>query len=206
MAKSVVVTSALDALGKYNPADAYDAIGGITGKMEPAQTMAKTGKCYTKWIIKNCAQKGNWGGNRRGAWVSRRTPALKKSRNRMHKKAGKAWARLCPFLAHFEAKMTPGQDYYVYRSIDGAMRRCINRPMCKLVMCKQPAIATTLSKPLAPYNGKPDDKVTPWWNAQQVVCVTGPDGKAYRFNVFVQCPPVWKASQSHSFSVFNNSI
>merc|ERR1712166_1725792 len=62
MAKTIVVTSALDDLGKYDPADAYNAVGGITGKMLPSESIATTGKCYTKWIIKNCAQLENWGG------------------------------------------------------------------------------------------------------------------------------------------------
>ena len=84
------------------------------------------------------------------------------------------------------------------------MKPCTNQPMCELTMCKQPTIATVLPK-LAPYNGNPKDKVTPWWNAQQAVCVTGPDGKAYSFTVFVQCAPVWKASQCEQVKQYGSS-
>ena len=214
MAKTVVVTSALDALGKYNPADAYDAVGGTTSKMLPRETMETTGKCYTRWIIKNCAQRENWGGSTSNPGGFRNSEKLAKYRNRMqgeawnrdHDKPGEAWSRLCPFLAHFEANMTADKDYYVYRNTwDGAMAGCKDEPMCKLIMCKQPAIATVLSKPIAPYGGSPEDKVTPWWNAQQAVCVTGPDGKAYSFTVFVQCAPVWKASQCEQVKQYNSS-
>ena len=54
--------SILDDRGDYNPADAFDAVGGRYGLQSSEQILATSGKCYFKWIIKDCNHPQYWGG------------------------------------------------------------------------------------------------------------------------------------------------
>jgi hypothetical protein len=202
---SAVVTSVLDDLGSFDPSDTYDAGGGLTMAMLPADTMLK-GKCYVRWFIRHCYIGGkHWGGLAGGGNnpvpSNHYTPSgLTDLRNAIENKPGGGWRRVCPFLAYYG----PGGDnengaktlteYDTWQTTDHSMTSCVGYQMCKAILCKQPAITTTLGD-LAPYQGTPNDKLTPWWNTNDRRCLTGPDGHGYSLSLYVECPAAEKSSQ-----------
>lgn len=95
-------------------------------------------------------------------------------------------------------------DYSTWQTTDHSMRACVGRQMCKAILCNQPSIPTTLEA-RNPYEGTPDDKITPWWNVNDQRCLVGPDGRAYFLSLYVDCPPVQKASQCEQVKQYNSS-